>query len=579
MNCVGQFSFQQCLESHLWYSGQSQLSSRDWLHTVIQASTLVHGPLHLLYRGVPVCQRAFKLLHGLSNNKFAQARKDAALPYTILTHGNLCNTNAEKPALHSQMHCWIEEYITANGDIDPVTSHVHIPAYVTHTSLYELFIADIVGAGVAPDHVASVSTFGTYMKSHFSHVHFLKHTRLGRCRFCMEYQERCHKLRTPQEIADLKEAARLHHELHSTERTLYESRADQAHKHSDNIASIVLDCPKGYAVPHHQPETKDTWSAPKIDIDAVGSISHSTSSQHYYFYLPQWIKGPNLIITCLFLQITTMLTSLSINNLKPAVLWLQLDNASSENKNRWMLAFLCWLVHHHWFFEIMVCFLPPGHTHIDIDQMFSTLAIWLSTHSAHYITDLITKLPLCYKSATTRPSGSVIPTVFNWKGFFAPHMKEMDGLSKPHAFLIRAQPDGTVGIRFKKWVSDKSEPWQGDSSLPNSWMNLMRSFPEGQPNRLWPLPLATTATLASIRSMVNLSSTENAAWEAFFSTGNVAPPFLHPMENLFNMKQVHQKRLVFYDFSWSQLHCNIIRSDFKICLYPGIVGKKSLNCT
>ncbi|KAL6040863.1 Transposase [Balamuthia mandrillaris] len=44
-------------------------------------------------------------------------------------------------------------------------------------------------------------------------------------------------------------------------------------------------------------------------------------------------------------------------------LYLQADNCYKENKNKYLLAFLCWLVHLKMFSKIKLCFLPPGHTH------------------------------------------------------------------------------------------------------------------------------------------------------------------------------------------------------------------------
>jgi hypothetical protein len=88
-----------------------------------------------------------------------------------------------------------------------------------------------------------------------------------------------------------------------------------------------------------------------------------------------------------------------------------MDNAASENKNRWLVAFLCWLIHKGWFFEVMVSFLPPGHTHVDIDQMFSTLAIWLKTHSVYFVSDLVNKLPSAYTTSITQPVGAFLSKV------------------------------------------------------------------------------------------------------------------------------------------------------------------------
>jgi hypothetical protein len=61
--------------------------------------------------------------------------------------------------------------------------------------------------------------------------------------------------------------------------------------------------------------------------------------------------------------------------LHPSVLHLQFDNCSHENKNKYMLAYCHWLVFNQVFRSITISFLLVGHTHEDIDQMFSTFVI------------------------------------------------------------------------------------------------------------------------------------------------------------------------------------------------------------
>src|ERR1700758_4132046 len=135
-------------------------------------------------------------------------------------------------------------------------------------------------------------------------------------------------------------------------------------KQPENFMSIIIDAPKGYLLLNIQPATKTSSSTERFPVEAVGVISHSTSQREYYFYVPVWPKNPNLIITVLFLHIISVFSHLE--NKRPPVLWLQMDNASGENKNKWVLAFLCWLVQCGWFFEIVVSFLPPGYTHVNV---------------------------------------------------------------------------------------------------------------------------------------------------------------------------------------------------------------------
>ena len=66
----------------------------------------------------------------------------------------------------------------------------------------------------------------------------------------------------------------------------------------------------------------------------------------------------------------------------PPTLFIQLDNCSRENKNRYFFAYVESFVAWGFFREIIVSFLQVGHTHIDIDQVFSRFAVYLRKHNA-----------------------------------------------------------------------------------------------------------------------------------------------------------------------------------------------------
>jgi len=54
-------------------------------------------------------------------------------------------------------------------------------------------------------------------------------------------------------------------------------------------------------------------------------------------------------------------------------LFIEMDNTSRDNKNQYVLGYLTHLVDSNVFKTIYVSFLVPGHTHEDIDQLFSVL--------------------------------------------------------------------------------------------------------------------------------------------------------------------------------------------------------------
>jgi hypothetical protein len=65
----------------------------------------------------------------------------------------------------------------------------------------------------------------------------------------------------------------------------------------------------------------------------------------------------------------------------PRRLVVTLDNTTKQNKGRYLAAFLSLLVRQNVFEEIYMKFLPKGHTHDNVDQVFSRLSVYLRRHN------------------------------------------------------------------------------------------------------------------------------------------------------------------------------------------------------
>ncbi len=72
----------------------------------------------------------------------------------------------------------------------------------------------------------------------------------------------------------------------------------------------------------------------------------------------------------------------------PKTLYIQLDNTSKDDKNRFVLAFCEWLVHHGLFESIHVNFVTVGHTHEHVDRKFSRVSVALSCQDTITVQDL-----------------------------------------------------------------------------------------------------------------------------------------------------------------------------------------------
>src|SRR5689334_16189424 len=113
-----------------------------------------------------------------------------------------------------------------------------------------------------------------------------------------------------------------------------------------------------------------------------------------------------------------------------------------------MLAFLSWLVQKDVFQSIQISFLPPGHTHEDVNQLFSLYAkhFFLSQCSTPE------KFEQLVKEKIQNPTFSThwIHQVFNWKEWFKPVLNVIQGHSGPPAFHIHQSTDGHVLVQALK---------------------------------------------------------------------------------------------------------------------------------
>lgn len=132
------------------------------------------------------------------------------------------------------------------------------------------------------------------------------------------------------------------------------------------------------SIPHTAEQTKTSTTSFRARMHIIGVLAHG--HRPYAFTCPGHVKqGHNVTIQAIF---DVLVDLFKRNGKLPPVLFLQLDNTTKQNKGTYLSAFLALLIQCGTFKEIYVGFLPVGHTHEDIDQFFSRIAIYFRTHDA-----------------------------------------------------------------------------------------------------------------------------------------------------------------------------------------------------
>lgn len=150
------------------------------------------------------------------------------------------------------------------------------------------------------------------------------------------------------------------------------------------------------SIPHwmRNPKDADGWATLTNDVTGVLYTSGSTTP-YIYTSNDMYPKDANGTIDAI-------LSTLRQQKSLPEILFLQLDNCGSENKSKVFYAFIASLVASGMFKTVYVNYLLVGHTHEDIDQMFSRIGIALRKNDCFTMKALIEMWKSCYSSIDKR---------------------------------------------------------------------------------------------------------------------------------------------------------------------------------
>ena len=219
------------------------------------------------------------------------------------------------------------------------------------------------------------------------------------------------------------------------------------------------------SIPHFARQSKQTSQMANIKTHLTGVLVHGVQDAWGFLDCDQWPHASNLTINVL-INILSMYENL------PPILYIQLDNCYRENKNKYVIGFCCLLVELGVFEKIKIGFLMVGHTHEDVDQLFSRFSMYLNRKDAHSMPSLINAFEQSYSPA---PTGVVMERMYNVSDWLKKHIEKIEYHTMPHQFKITRDDSGKARIMYKIWSSDDS--WQDCEGDANGI--LLKSQPKG----------------------------------------------------------------------------------------------------
>lgn len=157
---------------------------------------------------------------------------------------------------------------------------------------------------------------------------------------------------------------------------------------------------------------------------------------------------------------------------------IQMDNAGKENKNRNVCAFCQWLVAMGFCDFIELCFLPVGHTHERVDQLFSRVSLALSRAAAFCLEVF---LDIVRWAFTPKPNVQELSVTLDFSKFFSSSFqKVIEDMSTAHRFEFTRSSDAATGavLRTALWSDTPlKEPCEIIAKLPSGTPEIRAGRP------------------------------------------------------------------------------------------------------
>ncbi len=206
------------------------------------------------------------------------------------------------------------------------------------------------------------------------------------------------------------------------EKRKYYHHRHKARTHPEKYMSIIIDGmdQSKTDIPQFVRDTKDSDSVRRLKSCITGVLIHGHAPHAICYVSPdRYPKDSNM--SCAILMDT--LRRCQAHAPLPPVLYLQLDNTTRENKNQNVVSLCAALVEKGIFDKVRISFLPVGHTHEDIDQMFSRFAaalrirdVYTPSEFAEVIKESFTPTPVVVPDPTIPDFGTWFVS-FSWNNW------------------------------------------------------------------------------------------------------------------------------------------------------------------
>lgn len=323
-----------------------------------------------------VCERAFAVAAGVSEATFVRARADVTMKRP--THAGRRQVREKRvSASRSVLDSWVRaQRHTMEGDKNSGQKW-----YTEKTSERQLWMRYCKSCDLSQQPTVGTSRLLHEIWKQHHEIVEVKPTGHAICETCSEIH--CERLSMEglddkaacERRAQLDADAEAHAEFHTTERHYYDDAVCKATYHPQRVTCITIDAPTAHQfdLPSQARAKRDT--SKRLDgtcrwQSKVEGVLDAGVGMFVFVAHMALGGGPNLVATVLLL---TLFHHFELGRPLGGRLHLQLDNTTAENKNNVIIGVAGLLVGWGWFHEVVIFYLPVGHTYNELDAAFGPL--------------------------------------------------------------------------------------------------------------------------------------------------------------------------------------------------------------
>ncbi|XP_071125906.1 uncharacterized protein [Mytilus edulis] len=342
----------------------------------------------------------------------------------------------------------------------------------------------------------STTSFYAIWRKFYSHVKIRSTNVFTKCTTCVKLDRALQLQLNPQKRQAIFREKQAHLHRIIMEKLAYYRRRTISRRRPDRYLSLIIDGMDNTktSLPHFKDRKgKDLASTIPMKTHVTGAINHGTHQKFVFTDIYQYKHDSNLTLNILM----KLLWKASKGRPLPPVLYLQADNCFRENKNKFILSFLELLVHRRVFYEIQLSFLYVGHTHEDIDQIFSVFSDRLRHTDATTVPELHQNLY----------NAQELHGCYNVSGWLDPCIAGVKSHSKSNIFRYRYdEANKSVNVYYRK---NSEQPWK----------TLRRGFFKVRPNGLPLLPNSNPPVLMVSFHLLDMDVLKkgNSIWSTYLT--------------------------------------------------------------